>query len=79
VFESKITMKIMKTLAKLSWVAGLILLIQSCAKETSDSTSWEYNNSDNGGFQKVEKYDQETGPGLVLKEVLLLWVKQSKT
>jgi len=68
VFESKITMKIMKTLAKLSWVAGLILLIQSCAKETSDSTSWEYNNSDNGGFQKVEKYDQETGPGLVFIE-----------
>ena len=61
-------MKMMKTLAKLGWIAGLILLIQSCATESSDATSWEYNNSDNGGFQKVEKYDQETGPGLVFIE-----------
>ncbi len=43
-------------------------LMASCAKERSATTGWEYNNPNNGGFQKVPFVDQETGPGLVLVE-----------
>ncbi|MDC1403044.1 SUMF1/EgtB/PvdO family nonheme iron enzyme [Crocinitomicaceae bacterium] len=43
-------------------------LIASCARERSSNTGWEYNNPNNGGFQKVPFVDQETGPGLVLVE-----------
>jgi gliding motility-associated lipoprotein GldJ len=43
-------------------------LLASCAKERSSNTGWEYNNPNNGGFQKVPFVDQETGPGLVLVE-----------
>ena len=43
-------------------------LLQSCGQESSTATSWEYNNSDNGGFEKVNNYEQETGPGLVFIE-----------
>lgn len=48
-------------------VLGLGLMV-SCAKERSSNTGWEYNNPNNGGFQKVPFVDQETGPGLVLVE-----------
>jgi formylglycine-generating enzyme len=44
------------------------LLLSSCSKDLSSSTGWEYNNSDNGGFEKVPYIEQETGPGLVLIE-----------
>lgn len=44
------------------------LLFASCAKETSNTTGWEYNNPDNGGFEKRPYAEQETGPGLVLIE-----------
>lgn len=44
------------------------LLLASCAKETSNTTGWEYNNPDNGGFEKRPYAEQETGPGLVLIE-----------
>jgi gliding motility-associated lipoprotein GldJ len=43
-------------------------LFTSCSVETSNTTGWDYNNSNNGGFQKVPFIDQETGPGLVLVE-----------
>ena len=43
-------------------------LLQSCGSESSTATSWEYNNPDNGGFEKVNNYEQETGPGLVFIE-----------
>ena len=43
-------------------------LMASCARERSSNTGWEYNNPNNGGFQKVPFVDQETGPGLVLVE-----------
>jgi len=43
-------------------------LMASCARERSATTGWEFNNPDNGGFQKVPFVDQETGPGLVLVE-----------
>ena len=43
-------------------------LLQSCGSESSSATSWQYNDSDNGGFEKGSNYDQETGPGLVFIE-----------
>ena len=48
----------------------LIGLISSCGTEyeTSSITGWDYNNSKNGGFQKVPYTEQETGPGLILIE-----------
>jgi hypothetical protein len=45
-----------------------LVLISSCAKETSSSTGWEYNNYENGGFEKFDAREQETGPGLVMIE-----------
>ncbi len=41
------------------------LILSSCAKDRSTSTGWEYNNYKNGGFEKVDAKEQETGPGLV--------------
>ncbi len=49
-------------------VAGGILLLPSCRFETSNATGWNYNDSRNGGFEKLPYYEQETGPGLVLIE-----------
>ena len=48
-------------------VVGLLIL-SSCSPERSSSTGWEYNNPLNGGFQKVDEQEQETGPGLVMIE-----------
>lgn len=47
-------------------VAGLAIV--SCSRDSSSSTGWDYNNVNQGGFQKVPYVDQETGPGLVLIE-----------
>lgn len=47
---------------------ALSVLAVSCAKERSATTGWDYNNPDNGGFEKVPYEEQETGPGLVLIE-----------
>jgi gliding motility-associated lipoprotein GldJ len=47
-------------------VAGLSL--QSCSKDASSATGWDYNNPKNGGYLKVDYGEQETGPGLVLIE-----------
>lgn len=44
------------------------LAVVSCSRESSSSTGWDYNNVNQGGFQKVPFVDQETGPGLVLIE-----------
>lgn len=44
------------------------MLVWSCSKESSSSTGWNFNDSKQGGFQKVPYVDQETGPGLVLIE-----------
>lgn len=42
----------------------------SPAKTGNDSqtTGWEYNNPDNGGFEVKQDYEEEAGPGLVLIE-----------
>ena len=54
---------------KLSGIAIIgILIASSCAKEKSTSTGWDYNNYKNGGFEKIDAQEQETGPGLVLIE-----------
>lgn len=44
------------------------VLVSSCKYETSNVTGWDYNNTENGGYQKVPYEEQETGPGLVLIE-----------
>lgn len=58
----------MKQLTKFLTAIGIIAIVSSCAREVSDSTGWDYNNPNMGGFQKVPFVDQETGPGLVLVE-----------
>jgi len=44
------------------------VLLSSCGKEQSSITGWNYNDPNNGGFQKMPFEDQETGPNLVLVE-----------
>ena len=44
------------------------ILAVSCSKERSATTGWDFNNPDNGGFEKMPYEEQETGPGLVLIE-----------
>ncbi len=55
---------------KLSIVISVATVaLMSCGKEVSQTTGWEYNLSDNGGFEKFRgEYEQETGPGLVFIE-----------
>lgn len=55
-------------LAKILWIALAAVAFTGCKYETSSGTGWDYNNRDNGGFQKVPFEEQETGPGLVLIE-----------
>jgi len=40
----------------------------SCAKNRSGATAWAYNTEKNGGYERPDFVDQETGPGLVLVE-----------
>lgn len=44
--------------------------LTSCggSKKASSTTGWDYNNPDNGGFEYINKPEQQTGPGLVLIE-----------
>ncbi len=44
----------------------VLILASGCNKERSSTTGWEYNNPDNGGFEKPSFFEQETGPNLVL-------------
>ena len=46
----------------------VLATLASCGYEQSAITGWNYNDSRNGGFQKVPFLDQETGPNLVLIE-----------
>lgn len=45
-----------------------VIFFSSCGYEKSAITGWNYNDPDNGGFQKVPFEEQETGPNLVLIE-----------
>ena len=49
-------------------LAFSMAILGSCAKDASTSTGWEYNSPDNGGFEKFDFEEQETGPGLVMIE-----------
>lgn len=42
-----------------------VALLSSCSGGGSGATGWAYNDSENGGFQKLPYIGQETGPGLV--------------
>ena len=44
------------------------VLFSSCSGGASGATGWSYNDSENGGFQKLPYIGQETGPGLVFVE-----------
>ena len=57
-----------KNYRKIATFLSAIILLGSCAKERSTSTGWEYNNYQNGGFEKFDAKEQETGPGLVFIE-----------
>jgi gliding motility-associated lipoprotein GldJ len=57
-----------KALSLLSGFA-IAVLFTSCSSETSQTTGWNYNDPDFGGFEYMgDFYEQETGPGLVLIE-----------
>ena len=45
-----------------------LLVLSSCSKERSTATGWDFNNYKNGGFEKFDAREQETGPGLVMIE-----------
>ncbi|MFW6226902.1 MAG: formylglycine-generating enzyme family protein, partial [Bacteroidota bacterium] len=47
---------------------GVVVFLASCGGEQSPTTGWEYNDPENGGFEKAPFYEQMTGPGLVLIE-----------
>jgi gliding motility-associated lipoprotein GldJ len=62
---------------KLSFLCKLfvgVFLLSSCGggggggRDVSKTTNWRYNDPDNGGFEVIHDYEQETGPGLVLVE-----------
>jgi gliding motility-associated lipoprotein GldJ len=57
-------MKMLRLLA----IAIVGSTVVSCSHDVSSSTGWDYNNSEQGGFQKVPFVDQETGPGLIMIE-----------
>ncbi len=57
-----------KNYKKIAFFFASIVLLGSCAKERSTATGWEYNNYENGGFEKFDAKEQETGPGLVFIE-----------
>lgn len=57
-----------RSLGKLMLIAVITLFAASCAKDQSPTTGWNYNDSENGGFEVVPYEEQETGPGLVFIE-----------
>lgn len=61
-------MKQFKTTAFLFTSVAVSIFLASCSSESSSTTGWEYNDPKNGGFEKIDYVEQETGPGLVLIE-----------
>ncbi len=49
-------------------VLSAVIMLTSCAKNRSGATGWTYNDEKNGGYERQDFVDQETGPGLVLVE-----------
>ncbi len=52
----------------LSFIVLVGILCTSCAKKTSRTTGWAYNDPNNGGFEVSEVNEQEIGPGLIAIE-----------
>jgi len=46
---------------------ALVLLLSACSKQKSTSTSWNFNDPANGGFEFVRQ-EQLLGPGLIFIE-----------
>ncbi|MFO7723674.1 MAG: SUMF1/EgtB/PvdO family nonheme iron enzyme [Bacteroidales bacterium] len=61
-------MKTTKFISGILLLAAVVMMATSCKKPASRTTGWEYNNSQNGGFQVANYIEQETGPGLVFIE-----------
>ncbi len=47
---------------------GLMFALSGCYRERSGATGWKYNKTENGGFEKANFYEQQTGPGLIFIE-----------
>lgn len=45
-----------------------ITVFTSCDEQRSGATGWSYNEAENGGYERQDYVEQETGPGLVLVE-----------
>ena len=61
----------MKTVSKMFFGLAAIAvasIFTSCDKERSGATGWAYNDKQNGGYERQDYVEQETGPGLVLVE-----------
>ncbi|MBM72071.1 MAG: gliding motility lipoprotein GldJ [Crocinitomicaceae bacterium] len=47
---------------------GIMFALTGCYRERSGATGWKYNKTENGGFEKANFYEQQTGPGLIFVE-----------
>ena len=47
---------------------GAMIALTGCYRERSGATGWKYNQTENGGFEKPNFYEQQTGPGLIFIE-----------
>ncbi|MEC7653356.1 MAG: SUMF1/EgtB/PvdO family nonheme iron enzyme [Bacteroidota bacterium] len=47
---------------------GFMIALSGCYRERSGATGWKYNQTENGGFEKANFYEQQTGPGLIFIE-----------
>ncbi len=65
--QNRLLMKI-SDIKKIGAIALTIFFLGSCAQDESTSTGWKYNKTENGGFEKKDFEEQETGPGLVMIE-----------
>jgi gliding motility-associated lipoprotein GldJ len=61
-------MKKIRKISKYLALMAFVTVLASCSREKSSSTGWEFNNPDNGGYEKLPYIEQETGPGLILIE-----------
>ena len=62
-------LKINKLTLFILGIASIAVLASSCkSNQRSQTTGWEYNTPENGGFEVAESQEQITGPGLVLIE-----------
>lgn len=61
----------MKTVSRMFFGLSAIAvaaIFSSCDKAKSGATGWSYNDEKNGGFERQDYVEQETGPGLILVE-----------